>query len=336
MPEQVFALDSAGNYVQVYVLDEPDGGWIGINRNFIGGIPSREALRAGQEFALQDGSTLRVQLVENQLQVFRNGQRLSPNPYGVPPQQPYYQPQTYYGYGTPPQGPYGAYPYQQPGYGYGTPPQGPYGAYPYQQPGYGTPPVQAAPLPPGEAIRQLPGQYIKVAFTKPSAATFAEEQSKANWGSVWFQLVFYALVGAILVYLSELINHTASSILDLIVIIFIAIVIIPLSFFAISGIYYLLARAFGGHGRFLAQIYTLLLFTVPLGILAALLDLIPIIGRLAGLVVDVYIIVLSILMIKGVHRLSGGKATAVILIPVAVIIFIAILIVIVIIAVRPA
>src|SRR5262245_56839037 len=97
-------------------------------------------------------------------------------PYGQP-QPPYSQPQQG-PYGQPPQGPYGQ---PQPPYGQ---PQPPYGA-PYQQPeGYGYPPSQTAPLPLGEATRQLPNQYITV-LTKPSAATFAEEQGKAGWDIVW-------------------------------------------------------------------------------------------------------------------------------------------------------
>jgi hypothetical protein len=366
MPEQEFALDGAGNSVQVFLLDEPYGAWVAINRSSIGGIPSREALRIGQEFALQDGSTLRVQLVENQLQVFREGQRLSQHHYAVPPQQPYYQPQAYYeyaappqvsyrafpyqqpgySYGVPPQGPYGAFPYPQPygygppqtPYGFGAPPQGPHGAFPYQQPGYvyGPPPVQATPLPLGEAIRQLPGQYIKVAFTKRSSATFAEEQSKASWGSVWFQLIFSTLVLAILSYVYQLITNTASSVLYLIFDIFFFIVVALIAYFVIPGIFYLLARAFGGKGTFLAQIYTMLLFYVPLNILGPLLSLIPIIGSFAFTAVGGYQIFLNIRMIMGVHRLSAGKATAVILIPLAVIFFIVIFIVIAVVAVRPA
>jgi hypothetical protein len=335
MPEQVFALDAIGNSVQVYVLDEPYGAWVAINRSSLGGIPSREALKAGQEFTLQDGSKLRVQLVDNQLQVLRDGRPLSQIPYAVPPQQPYYQPQTYYEYVAPPQVPYGTFPYQQPGYNYSAPPQVPYGAFPYQQPGYGTPPVQATPLPIGKAILQLPGQYIKVAFTKRSATAFAEEQSKASWGSVWFQPIFYALVSAILLYVSELISNTASSSLDLIFIIFFAIIIIPIVFFITTGIYYLLARAFGGKGTFLAQSYSLLLITVPLGILMSLISLIPGLGRI-GNALNFYILYLSIRLMMGVHRLSGGKASAVILIPVAFIVLIAVLIVFAAVAVRPA
>src|SRR6266496_1050109 len=93
---------------------------------------------------------------------------------------------------------------------YGTPqppysaPQPPYGA-PYPQPGYDYPPPQTAPLPLGEAIRQLPNQYIKV-LTRPSAATFAEEQGKASWDIVWVQLIIYAIVAAVLGYLALLIS----------------------------------------------------------------------------------------------------------------------------------
>jgi hypothetical protein len=113
-------------------------------------------------------------------------------------------------------------------------------------------------------------------------------------------------------------------------------IVISIGFFIATGIYYLLTKTFGGKGTFLAQSYTLLLITVPPGLLMALLNLIPVPGPLAGLGVDVYIIILSILMIMGVHRLSGGKASAVILIPVAFFTLISILIAIAAFAVKPA
>src|SRR6266702_2783760 len=78
----------------------------------------------------------------------------------------------YSGYGTP-QNPYGTPPPQ-----YGTPPnqQGGYG--------YGYPPPQQAPRSIGQAIQELPNQYIRV-LTKPSAQTFAEEMGKADWAMIW-------------------------------------------------------------------------------------------------------------------------------------------------------
>src|SRR5215472_16580396 len=117
-------------------------------------------------------------------------------PYGQP-QPPYSQPQKG-PYSQPPQGPFGQ---PQPPYGQ---PQPPYGA-PYQEPGYGYPQPQTTPLPLGEAIRQLPNQYIRI-LTKPSAATFAEEQGKAAWDIVWVQLIIYAIAAAVLGYLAFLIS----------------------------------------------------------------------------------------------------------------------------------
>lgn len=89
------------------------------------------------------------------------------------------------------------------------------------------------------------------------------------------------------------------------------IVAVPLGFFIAVGIYYLLARAFGGHGTFLRLFYTYLLFEVPLGIISYLLFLIPFAGVFISLALGIYEIVLSVYMMMAVHRLSGGKATLV-------------------------
>jgi hypothetical protein len=256
-------------------------------------------------------------------------------PYGVLPSESNGQSQN--SDDVPPQGPYGQLqgppgsfpqaPYGQPlaPHGYGDPPQGPYGAFPYQQPGYGygSPPGQATSLPFGEAIRQLPRQYLKV-LTKWSPTTFAEEQGKASWGIVWVQLVFMIIGAAVEGYLAGV---------NLVVDIPIAIVAIPIAIFFTAGIYYLIARAFGGQGTFLAQTYTTLLFNAPLAILAASFNVIP---GLLGIerIVTAFGFLLSVFMIMGVHRLSRGKAIAVIFTPVAVIAIIAVLLVIVTVAVR--
>jgi hypothetical protein len=68
----------------------------------------------------------------------------------------------------------------------------------------------------------------------------------------------------------------------------------------------------------LAQGYTDLLLGVPLGILSALFSRIPLLGGLVAFGISIYTIVLHIFSIMAVHRLSGGKATAVVLLPVAV------------------
>src|SRR5438128_1904380 len=59
--------------------------------------------------------------------------------------------------------------------------------YPHQGPApYAR--YEGAPRPLGEVIRDLPRQYMQV-LTRPSAATFAAELGKAEWRSVWFQLL---------------------------------------------------------------------------------------------------------------------------------------------------
>jgi hypothetical protein len=238
--------------------------------------------------------------------------------YGNPP---YGQPQG--PYGQPQQGPYGQ---PQPPY---SAPQPPYGA-PYQQPGYGYPPPQAAPLPLGEAIRQLPNQYIKV-LTKPSAATFAAEQGKAAWNIVWVQLLGTAIITAgffFLLFQLTLPGMLASSHVPPSSIAALwafplgvalsVIVLYPLVFFIAVGIQYLIAKAFGGQGTFVAHGYSSLLYSAPIGVVSVLLGWIPILGAVLASALEIYVIVLNVFMIMGVHRMSGGKATLVVLLPLIV------------------
>ncbi len=263
----------------------------------------------------------------------------SENPYGEP-QVPYTpSPQNPYGdgapqnpYASPPQNPYGA-----PQNPYRPPAQNPYAIPPYANTGYqggpGYAPPQSAPLPLGEAIRDLPSQYLKV-LTKPGPMTFAEEMGKASWDIIWVQLIAFAIISAILSYLATLISPTFTTATYGSINIaayrsiiagasFSSVIFIPLVFFIGQGIYYLLAKAFGGQGRFVTQSYTSLLFSVPIGIITGILSLIPIAGGLLGLAVGIYSIVLNIFAIMAVHRLSGGRASAVVLIPIGVAVLLA-------------
>src|SRR6266516_4830437 len=235
------------------------------------------------------------------------------------------------GYGPPPN------PYDTPQNPYTNPPENPYATPPYGPPGYqggpgSYPPPQSAPLPLGEAIRNLPNQYIKVT-TKPGPMTFAEEMGKASWDIVWVQLIFYAIISTILSYLATLIsgmnfNTTSTGSVNpallqsiryiTLGITFGQIILIPLFFFIGMAIIYGLARAFGGQGTFLTQSYTYLLFDVPLGIVSSLIALIPLAGGFIAIAIGIYRIVLAIFSVMAVHRLSGGKATAVVLIPIGV------------------
>jgi len=79
MAVQEFALDATGSSrVQISREVSPDGEqlYVLLNRSMLGTITGEEARLTGREFALPDGSMLRVQSVENQIQVLRNGQAL--------------------------------------------------------------------------------------------------------------------------------------------------------------------------------------------------------------------------------------------------------------------
>jgi hypothetical protein len=244
------------------------------------------------------------------------------NPYDQSPsatpsqQHPYDSPSSY---SSPPP------PTGQPGYSYGSAVSPP----PYQ-PNYQAP--QPSSLPLGEAIRQLPQQYVRV-LTKPSAATFAEEMGKAGWGIIWVQLIVFSVISAILSFLRSFTNPTVfgpatgTNAADLPAmqafdrIFSLSFIITTIIFFFIAvGISYLIAKAFGGQGTFKAQSYTQLLFQVPTGILSGVLLLVPFVGFIGSFFLFVYSIVLQIFSIMAVHRLSGGKASAVVLIPLAVVV----------------
>lgn len=243
----------------------------------------------------------------------------SPPPAEVPSYPPQDPPPTYYGE------------YQQPPYS--TTPPGPYGTpgYDPNQAGYGY--QASSPLPLKEAINQLPNQYIKV-LTQPSPSTFAAEMGKANWNILWVQLIAYAVISSILNYLYSFMPgafDTYSTSSDAYTTQFFnllqeitrvmalgSIIFIPISFFIGQGIIYLLAKAFGGTGTFLRQGYTYLLITVPINIIANVVTFIPILGGLLAFGLGIYSIVLQIFSLMPVHRLSGRKATAVILIPIGI------------------
>lgn len=291
-----------------------------------------------------------------------------PTQYGTPPPPSYDQPAFYQQpeYNTPPpntpnQPPYGAdVPYSESA----PPPSYNAGTSPYEQnvpPSYGQPPYgyaqapygyTAAPIPPaqplplGEAIRQLPAQYWRV-LTHPSARTFAYEQGKAAWNIIWVQLIALAIISAIFsalvaletTALSGALSNTSSSTMlaaltanPLIAGVY-SLIAVPVGFFIGTGIYFLLAKAFRGQGKFLPFAYCYLLIIAPINIIGDVLRLIPILGSFIAGALGIYGIVLLVFMTMAVQRLSGGKATLVILIPLIVLFVLVIILVIVIVSI---
>ncbi|GLV56401.1 hypothetical protein KDH_32420 [Dictyobacter sp. S3.2.2.5] len=226
---------------------------------------------------------------------------------------------------NPDQGSYpGAFP---PGSGYGL-----YGSG-------GVTETPSQPLPLRDAVSQLPTQYFRV-LTKPGASTFAQENGKAAWNIIWMQILILAVISTIFSIINIFIQHPAKitpirngGVLNSILAVSQAIISLgPVSgtiihllwavagFFAGTGIYYLIARAFRGQGTWKQHVYSTLLISTPLRLFYGLVGLISIvnINMLLFLVMTIYQLILQVYMTMAVHRLSGGRATmAVLLLPIA-------------------
>jgi hypothetical protein len=167
-------------------------------------------------------------------------------------------------------------------------------------------------------LPQLPQRYFN-ALAKPSVATYTADIGDASWSLVWIQLLAWAILDAMLGLLVNFMyppatGTTFSTLFSLTTSIGL-IGVVPLLFFLLMGIVYLLAKAFGGQGTFLEQCNSSLYIQAPLGIFSKLLALIPVVGRILNSVLSLYGIVLQVFVIMAVHRLSRGKAIATILIP---------------------
>lgn len=238
------------------------------------------------------------------------------------------------------QGPFTEYSAYGPATGPQMPPPG-FGAP------YAGPRVNAPPSSLWEAIKQLPKQYWRI-LTKPGAGTFAEEMGKARWDVIWAQILGLSLLSALLAslvwliliaFITSIFNAQPTAPGEPAPSSFTGLLILPIPFFAVAvflfglggfflgqGITYLLAKAFGGQGSFMVQAYTALLFQAPIGIAISLLSLIPFVGYFAN-VAGIYSYILETFQVMAVHRLSTGKAVAVVLIPVAAGILLGILLV---------
>lgn len=97
-----------------------------------------------------------------------------------------------------------------------------------------------------------------------------------------------------------------------------SIVTTPLFFLIGAGLFYLIGRMLGGQGDLGRYAYLLASFQAPLGIITALLGLVPMLGGCLGLLLSIYSLVLTFFATKVGLNLSSGKAIAVIVIPVAV------------------
>lgn len=184
------------------------------------------------------------------------------------------------------------------------------------------------PLPLAEALRQWPGR-ARFILSKPGFEPFLVEMGLAEWKIVWVLLLGVSFAVALLSFARDLLYPASSGLISPAVVQALnvatslgLVLLIPLGFFFAMGLLYWLARAFGGHGIFVQQCYTTLLFLVPCLFLANVLGLIPIAGSFlatfAGALLFVYCVVLQCFAMLSVHQMSGGKATAAVILTVLI------------------
>src|SRR5436309_4681430 len=128
----------------------------------------------------------------------------------------------------------------------------------------------AKPRPLGLAVLELPYLYIRALF--PSSRFFAQEGERATWGIVWVQILLLIIIPGALGLLRGLSrsaaigNATDSQALYNALVSFaigtslvgtlVLTLIVPILFFIGVSIQFVLAKAFGGNGRFVGQSHT--------------------------------------------------------------------------------
>ncbi len=97
-----------------------------------------------------------------------------------------------------------------------------------------------------------------------------------------------------------------------------ALILAPIFFLIGSGIYFLVAKLFGGTGTFEEQTYLLAAVAAPITIVSGVVGIVPFLGGCVSFLLAIYQLVLSYFAIKVSHGLTSGKAVAVVLIPVLI------------------
>jgi hypothetical protein len=163
-------------------------------------------------------------------------------------------------------------------------------------------------------------------------AFFAAEAPRASTNNTLVALLIYAVVAMIVGFiqrqfgLSQLLNqrvfgNTPNVNIPLCLPI-ILIVVVPLGYYIGIGLMHLGAMIFGGRGSFTSLAYLVSLFYIPLGIVSALLGLVPCVGGLISAAAGIFQIILSVRALKVNYQLSTGRAVGAYFVPAAVILII--------------
>jgi hypothetical protein len=175
------------------------------------------------------------------------------------------------------------------------------------------PPSRGASSVAGFNLQEL-AQRWQAVVRNPTIATFDAQLASASWQTVLIGLTVLGLVGAVFGYIAALELGTSGGgtpIGDF--------VLAFIGFFLMAGILHVVARMFGGVSPFLQYAYVLSLVAVPLGMASAVAGIIPALHGLLQLLVGLYEIYVLVLATAAAHRLTLGKAAAVVLIPLAIV-----------------
>lgn len=169
------------------------------------------------------------------------------------------------------------------------------------------------------------------AVTNQTSAFYEAEIPNASWNSVLIGVGGTAVIGALATFLGTLFGFSvgmmafggggaAFGFTAALVAAIIALVVYPISFFIGAGVLFLMPKLFGGQGTdFMTHSYLLSLSYAPLRSIAAVLEIIPVIGTLLAWVVRLWQGYQAGLAIQAYHKLDRAKAQMSVWIPIGIV-----------------
>lgn len=154
-------------------------------------------------------------------------------------------------------------------------------------------------------------------LTKPSKASFESAKGSVNTTNT---LIGLAVAGAIAGLLGGLRSGSAGAIVTGLIV---GAIVWVIGYYIGTAILWVVAKVLGGKGDLMLQANLLATFVVPLIVVNAILGLIPVVGALLVLLVNLYMLYLTTLALQVVHGYTTLNAVLTWLIPGAIVFVIA-------------
>lgn len=191
--------------------------------------------------------------------------------------------------------------------------------YSFGRPNYAQPvsPPAGAPFNLEALLRALFTSCKRV-LTHPSVATFDAELPAANWPALWVGASILAISWMFIIIIVSLENPSPYASGPSIGTYLTAFPVFFATLFFSAGVYHLVAKLLGGTATYLTYAYAIALVAVPINAVTAVAFVIPVLGVLVMLAGGLYALYLLVLATQSAHRVSAGKAVAIVLTPAAV------------------